>query len=180
MNWPRTAVINTCGQIGKQRIGANQWISIILEGINSFFFTSVHRFLSISVDIKIHLLSIFTIGQVGMGYGKILTGLLDHFLDYFFFKHFFGPTFGPFVSDHLLGGGQTISTLGVVRCSLSVLSSGRQTFVTEEGVEDELLVCRKGWEVVVLVTATDKYMIWFSCSLTLHQWIIRYAPGTNW
>ena len=95
-----------------------------------------------------------------MAYGKILTGLLDHFLDYFFFKHFFGPTFGPFVSDHFIGGGgQTISTLGVVRCSLSVLSNGRQTFVTEEGVEDELLVCRKGWEVVVLVTATDKYMI---------------------
>ena len=93
-----------------------------------------------------------------MAYGKILTGLLDHFLDNFF-KNFFGPTFGPFVSDHLFGGGQTISTLGVVRCSLSVLSSGRQTFVTEEGVEDELLVCRKGWEVVVLVTATDKYMI---------------------
>ena len=41
---------------------------------------------------------------------------------------------------------------------LSVLRSRRQTFVTEEGVEDELLVCRKGWEVVVLVTATDKYI----------------------
>ena len=93
-----------------------------------------------------------------MAYGKILTGLLDHFLD-IFFEIFFGPTFGPFVSDHFIGGGgQTISTLGVVRCSLSVLSSGRQTFVTEEGVEDELLVCRKGWEVVVLVTATDKYI----------------------
>ena len=39
-----------------------------------------------------------------MAYGKILTGLLDHFLDYFFFKHFFGPTFGPFVSDHFIGG----------------------------------------------------------------------------
>ena len=25
-------------------------------------------------------------------------------------------------------------------------------------MEDELLVCRKGWEVVVLVTATDKYI----------------------
>ena len=58
----------------------------------------------------------------------------------------------------LLGGGQTISTLGVVGCSLSVLRNRRQTFVTEEGVEDELLVCKKGWEVVVLVTATDKYI----------------------
>ena len=104
VNWPKTAVINTNGQIGKQRIGANQWISIILEGINSFFFTSVHRFLSISVDIKIHWLSIFTIGQVGMAYGKLLTGLLDHFLDNFF-KNVFGPTFGPFVSDHFVGGG---------------------------------------------------------------------------
>ena len=91
-------------------------------------------------------------------YGKILTRLLDHFFRLFFLEHFFGPNFGPFVSDHFIGGGQTISTLGVVRCSLSVLSSGRQTFVTEGGVEDELLVCRKGWEVVVLVTATDKYI----------------------
>ena len=45
-----------------------------------------------------------------MAYGKILTGLLDHFLD-IFFKNFFGPTFGPFVSDHFVGGGQTISTV---------------------------------------------------------------------
>ena len=44
-----------------------------------------------------------------MAYGKILTGLLDHFLD-IFFKNFFGPTFGPFVSDHFVGG-QTISTV---------------------------------------------------------------------
>ena len=34
-------------------------------------------------------------------------------------------------------------------CSLSVLRRGeRQTFVTEGGVEDELLVRRKGWEGV--------------------------------
>ena len=39
-----------------------------------------------------------------MAYGKILTGLLDHFLD-IFFLNFFGPTFGPFVSDHFVGGG---------------------------------------------------------------------------
>ena len=39
-----------------------------------------------------------------MAYGKILTGLLDHFLD-IFFKNVFGPTFGPFVSDHFVGGG---------------------------------------------------------------------------
>ena len=84
-----------------------------------------------------------------MAYGKILTRLLDHFLDIFFFN-FFGPTFGPFVSDHFVGGGRPLV--------LSVLRSRRQTFVTEEGVEDELLVCKKGWEVVVLVTATDKYI----------------------
>ena len=52
----------------------------------------------------------------------------------------------------LLGGG------GGRPLVLSVLRSRRQTFVTEEGVEDELLVCRKGWEAVVLVTATDKYI----------------------
>ena len=33
--------------------------------------------------------------------------------------------------------------------------SGRQIVVTEEGVEDELHVCREGWEVVVTVNATD-------------------------
>ena len=32
---------------------------------------------------------------------------------------------------------------------------GRQTVVTEGGVEDELLVQRESWEVVVLVNATD-------------------------
>ena len=31
----------------------------------------------------------------------------------------------------------------------------RQTVVTEGGVEDELLVRREGWEVVVLVNAND-------------------------
>ena len=57
---------------------------------------------------------------------KISTGLLDHFFDGFF---------GPF--------------LFVFFCSLSVLMRGeRQTFVTEGGVEDELLVRRKGWEGV--------------------------------
>ena len=41
-------------------------------------------------------------------------------------------------------------------CSLSVLrEGGRQTFVTEGGVEDELLVGREGWEVVVFANATD-------------------------
>lgn len=32
---------------------------------------------------------------------------------------------------------------------------GRQTVVTEGGVEDELLERRDGWEVVLLVNATD-------------------------
>lgn len=32
---------------------------------------------------------------------------------------------------------------------------GRQTVVTEGGVEDELLVRREGWEVVKEVNATD-------------------------
>ena len=178
MNWPRTAVINTCGQIGKQRIGANQWISIILEGINSFFFTSVHRFLSISkfIDYQFSRLVRWAWHMV-----KYWLGYWTIFWTIFFLNIFLDQLLDHLYRTILLGGGgQTISTLGVVRCSLSVLSSGRQTFVTEEGVEDELLVCRKGWEVVVLVTATDKYMIWFSCSLTLHHWIIRYAPGTNW
>ena len=58
---------------------------------------------------------------------KISTGLLDHFFDGFF---------GPFLFVFFF-------------CSLSVLRRGeRQTFVTEGGVEDELLVRRKGWEGV--------------------------------
>ena len=41
-------------------------------------------------------------------------------------------------------------------CSLSVLrAGGRHTVVTEGGVEDELLVGREGWEVVVFANATD-------------------------
>ena len=32
---------------------------------------------------------------------------------------------------------------------------GRQTFVTKRGVDDELLVRREGWEVVIEVNATD-------------------------
>ena len=64
-----------------------------------------------------------------MAYGEIFTGLLDHFLD-----RFFGPFLFCFVFFF---------------CSLSVLRRGeRQTFVTEGGVEDELLVRRKGWEGV--------------------------------
>ena len=64
----------------------------------------------------------------------------------FFWTNFWTICIGPFC----WGGGRPLV--------LSVLRSRRQTFVTEEGVEDELLVCRKGWEVVVLVTATDKYI----------------------
>ena len=51
-----------------------------------------------------------------MAYGKILTGLLDHFLDRFLDNFF---------------------------CSLSV-GGVRGRLVTEGGVEDELLVRRKG------------------------------------
>ena len=41
-------------------------------------------------------------------------------------------------------------------CRLSVLrEGGRHTVVTEGGVEDELLVGREGWEVVVFANATD-------------------------
>ena len=65
----------------------------------------------------------------------------------FFWTNFRTICIGPFCWG---GGGRPLV--------LSVLRSRRQTFVTEEGVEDELLVCRKGWEVVVLVTATDKYI----------------------
>ena len=64
-----------------------------------------------------------------MAYGKILTGLLDHFLDRFFWTIFFAV--------YQYSGGV------------------RGRLVTEGGVEDELLVRRKGWEVVVLVNATD-------------------------
>ena len=53
-----------------------------------------------------------------MAYGKILTGLLDHFLDCFFGQFFFAV--------YQYSGGV------------------RGRLVTEGGVEDELLVRRKG------------------------------------
>ena len=55
------------------------------------------------------------------------------------------------------GGGRrwTISFWGGVGCSLSVLrEGGRHTVVTEGGVEDELLVGREWWAVVVFANAT--------------------------
>ena len=37
---------------------------------------------------------------------------------------------------------------------------GSQTVVTEGGVKDELSICREGWEVDVLVTATDLWSVY--------------------
>ena len=37
---------------------------------------------------------------------------------------------------------------------------GSQTVVTEGGVEDEVSICREGWEVDVLVTVTDLWSVY--------------------
>ena len=90
-------------------------------------------------------------------------------LDYFF-GLFFGPFFriifwtfsftqyffGPFYR----GGGKGGNTPLVLREWWDAVNqySGRgdrQTVITSEGVEDELLIRREGWEVVIEVNATD-------------------------
>ena len=71
-------------------------------------------------------------------------------------KHFFGPFFGTILS----GGGRPL----VLREGWDAVyqyswRDGRQTVVTEGGAEDELLIRREGWEVDVLVTATDLWSV---------------------
>ena len=89
---------------------------------------------------------------------------MDNFFGLFFFGSFFFPFSGPFFgliigqSFGLFtgGGGKPL----VLRNGWDAVyqysrRGGRQTVVTERGVEDELLERRDGWEVVLLVNATD-------------------------
>ena len=80
-------------------------------------------------------------------------------MDHFFFP-FSGPFFGPIIGQSFGlftgGGGKPL----VLRNGWDAVyqysrRGGRQTVVTEGGVEDELLERRDGWEVVLLVNATD-------------------------
>ena len=66
---------------------------------------------------------------------------LDHNLDLFFF-------FGLFLRPLVIRKGWNAFYQYLER-------GGRQTVVTEGGMEDELLVRKEGWEVDVLVTAID-------------------------
>ena len=50
--------------------------------------------------------------------------IMDRWTLGIFFELFFGPIFGPFFGPFYWGGGATISALGGVRCSLSVLREG--------------------------------------------------------
>ena len=77
-----------------------------------------------------------------------------HCLDHFFFT-FFGPFFGNNFGLPVGGGGrQTISSQGGVGCSLPLLREGWEAdcYYSRRGGR---LLCREGWEVVVLVNTTD-------------------------
>ena len=69
-----------------------------------------------------------------------------------FFGLIIGQSFGPFTG----GGGKPL----VLRKGWDAVyqysrRGGRQTVVTEGGVQDELLERRDEWEVILLVNATD-------------------------
>ena len=73
---------------------------------------------------------------------------------------FFGPFFGPFLDyfpDHLIrrAGRPLVIRKGWDTFYQYPGRSGRQTVVTEGGVEDEILERTEGWEVDVLITAID-------------------------
>ena len=71
------------------------------------------------------------------------------------FLHYFLDQFLDQFLDHFMGGAPLVLWEGwdaVYQC----LGRGeRQTVVTQGEVEDELLVRREGWEVVIEVNATD-------------------------
>ena len=78
---------------------------------------------------------------------------MDHFFFPFsgpFFGLIIGQSFGPFT-----GGKPLVLRKGWDAVYQYSRRGGRQTVVTEGGVEDELLERRDGWEVVLLVNATD-------------------------
>ena len=81
---------------------------------------------------------------------------MDHWTFFgLFFDHIwtiFLNFFGPILS----GGGRPLELREGWHAVYQYSDrGGRRTFVTEGGVEDELLVLREGWAVVVLVNATD-------------------------
>ena len=67
-----------------------------------------------------------------------------------------GLFFGPFFFTILSRGGPPLGLREEWDAVHQYLGRGeRQTIVTQGGVEDELLVRREGWEVVIEVNATD-------------------------
>ena len=89
---------------------------------------------------------------------------LDHwtlglFLDYFgiifwtIFLAFSWPFFGPFYR-------WLVPRKGWDAVYQYWRRDGSQTVVTEGGVKDEVSICREGWEVHVLVTATDLWSVY--------------------
>ena len=87
----------------------------------------------------------------------MLTGSLDPWTLRLFFGLFYGPFLGPYFGTFFFG--LFLRPL-VIRKGWNVFyqyleRGGRQTVVTEGGMEDELLVRKEGWEVDVLVIAID-------------------------
>ena len=88
----------------------------------------------------------------------MLTGSLDPWTLRLFFGLFYGPFLGPYFGTFFFFG-LFLRPL-VIRKGWNVFyqyleRGGRQTVVTEGGMEDELLVRKEGWEVDVLVIAID-------------------------
>ena len=87
----------------------------------------------------------------------MLTGSLDPWTLGLFFGLFYGPFLGPYFGTFFFG---LLLRPLVIRKGWNVFyqyleRGGRQTVVTEGGMEDELLVRKEGWEVDVLVIAID-------------------------
>ena len=82
--------------------------------------------------------------------------IMDRWTLGIFFELFFGPIFGPFFGPFYWGGGPPLVLWEGWDAVYQCLGRGeRQTVVTQGEVEDELLVRREGWEVVIEVNATD-------------------------
>ena len=87
----------------------------------------------------------------------MLTGSLDPWTLGLFFGLFYGPFLGPYFGTFFFG---LLLTPLVIRKRWNIFyqyleRGGKQTVVTEGGMEDELLVRKEGWEVDVLVIAID-------------------------
>ena len=101
------------------------------------------------------------------------TGPLDYFLTNFLiifwtiFLAFSRPFFGPFYRWLVPREGWD----AVYQYSRR---DGSQTVVTEGGVKDELSICREGWEVDVLVTATDLWSVYCIIHIILSGFSTHY------